>query len=121
MYRKGTNFRGVKNFAVFADRTLSTKFNPQLHCAHGLKIRVCALVRLFTCMSSVDDDDLDRILRGLVFDELVAMTEPPQQPGCSQNLLGVVLAPTAKLQPVKAGQGNCRKKALARGIVYLLY
>ena len=45
-------------------------------------------------MSSGDDDDLDHILGGPVFDELVAMTESPEQPGFSRNLLGVVPAPT---------------------------
>ena len=48
------------------------------------------------CMSSGDSDDLDRILEVPLSNELVIvmMTESPQQPGCSQNLLGVVLART---------------------------
>ena len=33
-------------------------------------------------------------MEGQVCDELVAMTESLQQPGCSQNLQGVILAPT---------------------------
>ena len=46
-------------------------------------------------MSSRDNDDLDCILRRPVSDGLVAITESsPQQPGCSQNLLGIIPAPT---------------------------
>ena len=45
-------------------------------------------------MSSGEEDDLDRILRGAVSDELVAIMESPQQPGFLQNLLGVIPAPT---------------------------
>ena len=65
-------------------------------------------------MSSGDNDDLDRILEGPVSDELaiVAMTESPQQFGCSQNLLGVLPAPTndagstAELSPREGRTGE---------------
>ena len=44
-----------------------------------------------------------------VFDELVAMTESSlQQPGCSQNLLGVVSDSIAKLQPREGRAGELR-------------
>ena len=66
-------------------------------------------------MSSGDDDHLDRILEGLVSDELVVMMQSsPQQPSCLQHLLGVVLAPTnnpgsmAELTPRKGRTGELR-------------
>ena len=46
-------------------------------------------------MSSGDGDDVDRILKGLVSNKIVAMMESPQlQPGCLRNLLNVEPAPT---------------------------
>ena len=113
-YRKGTNFCGVLNFAVFADRTSSTKFNPGLHlCTWPWS--VCAFV-YSSYMSSGDDDDLDRILERPVSDELVivAMTELPQQPDCLQNLLGVLPASTndagstVELPPRESRTGELR-------------
>ena len=53
-------------------------------------VRICKI----SCMCSGDNDNLDPILGRPVSDELVVMTESPQQPGCSQNLLGIVPAPT---------------------------
>ena len=77
---------------------------------------MCA--HLYSCMSSEDDDSLDRILEELVSDELyiviVAMTESPQQHGCLKNLLGVFLAPTndagstAELRPCEGRAGELR-------------
>ena len=76
----------------------------------------CTCAHLYGCMSSGDDDDLDCILGGPVSDELVivAMTESPQQPGCLQNLLGVLLASTndagstAELPPREGRTGEFR-------------
>ena len=46
-------------------------------------------------MSSTDDEgELDRILGGAESDEIEAMNSSPQQPDGSQELLGVVTAPT---------------------------
>ena len=62
-------------------------------CTRDLKY-TCVRIYEIICMSSGDDDSLDRILGGTVSDKLVAMTKSPQlTPGFLQNLLGVVLAP----------------------------
>ena len=45
-------------------------------------------------MSSSDEGKLDRILGRAELDELESMNISPQQPDCSQELLGVVAAPT---------------------------
>ena len=82
---------------------------------------------MVSCQSSGDDNDLDHILGGPVSDELVTvvMTESPQQPGCLQNLLGVLPAPTndagrmAELPLCEGRTGNCREEVLAKGLVYL--
>ena len=88
-YCKGTNFRGVLNFAVFEDRTYSRNLIWGYVCACDLEIYVCAWAFVWL-------HDLNRILQGPVSDDLVivAMTESPQQSGCLQNLLGVLPAPT---------------------------
>ena len=77
------------------------------------------------CMCG-DDDDLDRILEGPVSDELhvhvVMMTASSlQQPGCLQNPLGVVQAPTndagrtAELPPQERRTGELRESGLCQG------
>ena len=74
-------------------------------------------------MSSGDDDDLDCILEGPVSDELVivTMTESSQEPGCSQNLLGVLPAPTidagstAELPPCEGRTGELQKGGFCHG------
>ena len=85
----------------------------------------CVCICKNSRMSSGDDNDLDCILGAPVSDELVAMTESPQQPDCSQNLLGIILAPTndtgstAELPPRKGrtgelwGEGPCKGPCLA--------
>ena len=87
-------------------------------------------------MSSGDNNNLDRILGGPVSDEIVVITESPQlKPGCSQNVLGVVLAPTvnagstAELPPREGrtgelqGGGPCQGPCvpLTDELVYLFY
>ena len=47
-----------------------------------------------TSISSDNEGELDRILGGAESDELEAMNSSPQRPNCSQELLGLVLAPT---------------------------
>ena len=64
------------------------------------------------------------ILGGVEIDEIEAMMESPQQPDGSQDLLGVVWAPTehaARLgwKLVKGGQLDCMEEALVRGLFYL--
>ena len=60
-----------------------------------------------------------------VLGAIVLITESAQQHSCSHNLLGVVQASmsnglsTARLALAKGGEGNCRKEALARGVLYL--
>ena len=78
-------------------------------------------------MSSGDDDDLlDRVLGELVSDKLVAMMESsPNQPKCSQNLLGFVPAPTnnagstAELSLSKERTGKLRGGVLCLGATHM--
>ena len=49
---------------------------------------------MMTSIFSDDKSELDRILGGAESDELEAMNSSPQQPDGSQELLGVVPAPT---------------------------
>ena len=87
-------------------------------------MRICKI----NCISNQDNEDLDRIVGGPVSDELVAMTKSsPQQPGCSQNLLGVVPAPTndagssAELPPREGRTEELREGGPCHGprLVYL--
>ena len=63
--------------------------------------------------------------RGSGVQQIEAITESPQQQVCSHDLLGVILASTndalstARLALAKGGDGNCRKEALARVLLYL--
>ena len=83
-------------------------------CARDLKMYVCAFVhiRLVACLY----DDLDCILAGPVSDELVAMTEAPQQSGCLKNLLGVVPAPTNNVILQRQHRGNAGRRPLPGSI-----
>ena len=108
---------------IFAGYTISRFSRIVLHprnlllgyiCARDLKY-TCVHTCKISCMSSGDDDDLDRILEGPMTNKLVAMTElSPQQPGCSQNPLCVVQAPsndassTAELPPRERRTGELR-------------
>ena len=47
-----------------------------------------------TSISSDNEGKIDSILGGAESDELEAMNSSPQQPDCSQQLLGIVPAPT---------------------------
>ena len=75
-------------------------------------IRTCVL--MMASMSSDDKGKLDRILGGAESDELKTMNSSPQQPDGSQELLGVVLAPTddavstAGLAPREGRTGELR-------------
>ena len=79
-------------------------------------LEMCA--HLYSCVSSGDNDDLDRILERLVSDGIVivAKIELPQQPGCLQNLLCVLPAPTndagssstAEMPPCEGRTGELR-------------
>ena len=76
-------------------------------------------------MSSSDEGELDRILGGAELDKLETMNLSPQQPDCSQELLGVVPAPTddaistAGLAPREGrtgklqGGGSCQGPSLS--------
>ena len=48
IYRKGTNFHGVLNFAVFANHTLSANLIPIYICARDLHGYTCARIGKIT-------------------------------------------------------------------------
>ena len=61
-------------------------------CTHDLKYTGVCICKI-SCMCMGDDDHLDHILGGSMYNELVAMMESsPQQPSFLQNLLGVIQA-----------------------------
>ena len=72
-------------------------------------------------MTSSDEGELDSILGGVEYEELEAMNLSPQQPDGSQELLGVVPAPTddaiskAGLAPRKGRTGELRGAGLCQG------
>ena len=80
-----------------------------------------------SCMSSGDDDDLDRISGRTMSYEVVAMTESPQlhtltaRRTCwtSYRLPRMTLVAQRSCHLTKAGQGVCGEEALARDLVYL--
>ena len=66
-------------------------------------------------------DDLDCILGGVESDKLEAMMESPQQPGCLQDLLGIIPAPIneagsmAGLAPRKGRTGELQGGGPSQG------
>ena len=73
-----------------------------------------------SCMSSADDDDLDRILGGPVSNEVTPINNPAARRTCwaSYRLPRTMLVSRRSCHRAKAGQGNCREEAL-EGLVYL--
>ena len=71
--------------------------------------------------TSSSDGEIDRILDGADLDELETMNLSPQQPDCSQELLGVVPAPTddatstAGLAPREGRTGELRGGGSCQG------
>ena len=62
-------------------------------------------------MSSGDDDDLDRILKEQVSNELVPITESPQlATQLLENLLGVIPGPS--YHPLRQDRGTAGKRPL---------
>ena len=70
-------FAGYYNISRFSRIVLHLRNYSWGTIAHVTwNVYVCAqYICKISCLSSVDDDDLDRILEGLVSDELVAITE----------------------------------------------
>ena len=72
-------------------------------------------------MSSSDEGELDPILGGAELEELETMNLSSQQPDCSQELLGVIPAPTndaistAGLAPCEGRTGELRGGGSCQG------
>ena len=72
-------------------------------------------------MSTGEEDDVDRILGGVQSDKVEAIIVSLRQLGCSQDRLGVLLAPTndadrtAGLAPSKGRAGELQKGGPCQG------
>ena len=72
----------------------STRFSLWLMRVRKMSSSAVFMIHSIFATDCDNEDELDHILGGADSDELEAMSSSPQQLDCSQELLGIVPAPT---------------------------